>query len=444
MTDLAPAFESLVPPFDDSDADWRDVLRRGAAEPRPRRRALVAALATSAAVAAVLAATPLGHAIVSSTLDHWSAWVGISPGQPAPAEEQRLLQEANARAAAPIPADTELGLLASKSLNGVDFELLGFRDRASLCLRLRSSAGEGGRIVKAPASCVSEELLIDLGKPVAVVSAADPFPRRAKSGLQALYGLAADGVAIVELETKGGIRRVPVENNAFLYLYEGEGPRLTASRLDYRSDIPSRAIGLDAKGHEVGSVEIMSLARGYPGGLPAEKLPGPAVVEHPIASPRIGWLDRGESRGDPYEWRLPDGSTLPGLDNLRTFRPNPDTSMRVAVGRTTLSGAGAYCTTNVWPLQLRPTGMMCDPVGGPSGTITLAAATTIFDAQFPVYYGLVPDGISSLELVLANGAVIKVPVTDNVFAFQAWSPQPAKLVGYDEQDRVALIRVVSF
>jgi len=74
----------------------------------------------------------------------------------------------------------------------------------------------------------------------------------------------------------------------------------------------------------------------------------------------------------------------------------------------------------------------------------MAAATTVFDAQFPVYYGLVPDDVASLELVLANGAVSQVPITDNVFAFQAWSAEPAKLVGYDRDGRVALIRVVAY
>lgn len=442
MTDLARDLDSLVPPFDDSDADWQDALRRS----RGRRKWPVV-LAAAALVTAMLTTTAFGTALAGDAFDRLTAWVSGAPGDPASEAERRALEEANARSAAPIPADTELGLLASKTLHGVYFELLGFRDRASLCLRLRSSTGQGGRIAKAPASCVSEELLVDLGKPLAVVSAADPFPRRAKPGLQALYGLAADRVAAVELTTERGLVRVPVENNAFLYLYRGESPRQVNSRLQYLSDVPSRATGLDTIGRAVGSVEIMSLKRGYPGGPPAARLPGPDAVDHPLKSQHIGWLDRGEKRGEPYEWRLPDGSKSPGLEGLRILHPNPGTSARVVVFRsdTGLAGQGpSYCATNVWPLQPRPTGYFCRPVDGPSETIGLVAATTVFDAQFPVYYGLAPDGVASLELVLANGAREKIPITDNVVAFQASSAEPAKLVGYDSANRVVLIQVLAY
>jgi len=444
MTELARALDSLVPPFDDSEADWPDAVRRGD-EPRRGRRPVVAVLAASLALAAVLAATPLGHAVVGSAFDRMSAWIGTSPGGPAPPEEQRLLRQANARAAAPIPSGAELGLLTSQSLDGVGFDLLGFRDRGSLCLRLRSSAGQGEPIVKAPADCVSEQLLIDLGKPIAVVAAADPFPR-AKSGLQALYGLAADRVAAVELSADGGVHRIRVENNSFLYLYRGEGPRLAHDRLEYKSDVPSRALALDASGRALGFVKIMSLKRGYPGAPALKSLPGPSVVERRLDSPRVGWLERGEQRGDPYDWRLPGGSAAPGLAHLRMFRPSPITSMRVLVAapaaRSLPSEAG-YCLANVWPLSPRPTGAMCGPTRR-FGAMTLATATAVpFDAQFPIFYGLVADEVASLDLFLSNGVRESIPVTDNVFALQASAADPAKLVAYDEQHRVLGIRVVS-
>jgi hypothetical protein len=367
-------------------------------------------------------------------------WVSGAPGDQASEEERRALGQANARSAAPIPSDTELGLLATKSSNDVDFELLGFRDRASLCLRLRNSAGQESRIVKAPASCVSEQLLVDLGKPLAVVAAADPFARTAHRGLQALYGLAADRVAVVELETEAGARRVRVHNNAFLFLYEGESPRLTDDRLDYRSDVPTRATALDAAGQALGSVRIMSLKRGYPGAPRADRFPGPGLVERQIQSARVGWLDRGDDRGEAYEW------PAAGLTDWRILRPSPATSMRVVVGLREMSLSGGaekvYCLVNVWPLQARPTGFMCGPPGARSGTLTSAAASTMFDAQFPVHYGLAPDGVASLELVLANAKRSAVPLVDNVFAFQTSSAESAKLVGYDEDGRVALIRMI--
>ena len=444
MTDLGRELDLLVPPFDDADADWAGALLRGG---RRTRRPLALTIAAALLAVAVLAAASFGNALAGRMFDRLSAWVGAAPGEPAPREESQALREANARSAAPIPTDTELGLLASRSLQGVEFELLGFRDRGSLCLRLRSSAPEEGRIAKAPANCVSEQLLADLGKPVAVFAAADPFPRRAKPGLQALYGLAADRVAAVALKNERGVVRVPVENNAFLFLYQGEGPRLTNSRLDYRSDVPMRATGLDAAGRALGSVEIMSLKRGYPGGPAAAQLPGPDVVERPITSPRVGWLDRGESRGEPYEWPWPDGEVPEDLAQLRIFQPSPVTSLRVAVTRTATGTSRraepAYCLMHVWPLQPRLTGMMCAPLDGRRRTVALATATAVFDAQFPVYYGLAPDDVTALELVLANGARETIPVANNV-ALQTSSAEPAKLVGYDSKSRVVLIRVVTY
>lgn len=428
MTNLARELESLVPPFDDADADWQDARRRSGG-----RRKWPAALLAATLVAAGLAAASFGTAVGGDAFDRLSAWVSGAPGGPAPEEELRALREANARSAAPIPADTELGLLATKRINGVDFELLGFRDRASLCLRLRNSAGRESRIVKAPASCVSRELLVDLGRPLAVVAAADPFPQTAQRGLQALYGLAADRTAVVELETEGGTRRVRVQNNAFLFLYEGESPRLTDNRLDYQSDVPSRATALDVSGGVLGSVRIMSLKRGYPGGLASAQLPGPDVVERPIDSPRVGWLDRGEKRGAPFE-------TPVGSGHFRIFRPNPATSMRVAVGTGVMGAEPVYCITSVWPLQGRITGMACPPVDGRPTFV--GAASPMFDAQFPVHFGLVPDGVAALELVLANGKRSTVPLVDNVFTFQTSSSQSAKLVGYDEDGGVALIQVI--
>lgn len=127
---------------------------------------------------------------------------------------------------------------------------------------------------------------------------------------------------------------------------------------------------------------------------------------------------------------------------MRIITPNPATSMRVLVGR--MSSPPAYCTMNVWPLAPSAPGYMCDPIGGPSVTITMGTSTSVFDAQFPVYYGLVPDEVRSLKLILANGADEQVPIVDNVFAFQTSGAEPAKLVGYDSDGQVVVIRIVSF
>jgi hypothetical protein len=445
MTDvqLQSALSRLAPQVDDTSA-WGDVVRRAGAGTRLGWKLAVvvaAILLTSGLVAGALA-----EGFLNGTLDRLSAWVGDHPGEPAP-REQAAMDKQNARAAAPVPADTELGLLISKQLDRVRFDLLGFRDRESLCLRLRSSAGQGEPIAKAPADCVSEQLLIDLDKPLAVFAAADPFPR-SRSGLQALYGLAADRVRAVQLRSEGGIDRVPVTNNAFLYLYRGEGPRLSHNRLEYKSDVPFKATALDTDGTALGAVKIMSLKRGYPAAPLPSELPGPSAVEVKPAALRVGWLDRDENRGAPYVWPGTDGTTREGLPSFRMIQPNPITSMRVLVaGRRAPSmrmpiGSG-YCVTNVWPLARRAAGYMCG-APDPSGPILLGIATAVpFDAQFPIYYGLVDDKVVSLALFLSNGVRESIPIVDNVFALQAAAADPAKLVAYDEQHRVLAVQVVS-
>jgi hypothetical protein len=442
VSDLTRPLDSLVPPFDDDGADWDDALRRSGAH--NRRLRLVAVVAGVFALVAALASTPHGQALVEGAFDRLSAWVDDTPGSRASRYEQELIRKANARSAAPIPDGTELGLLMSKELNGVRFDLLGFRDRGSLCLRLRSSAGDKQSIVRAQADCVSEQLLVDLGKPVAVFSAADPFPR---AHVVAAYGLVADRVTAVELEGERGIRRVPAANNAFLYVYRGEGPRLSArDRLDYAADVPFRATALDADGRALGSVRIMSLKRGYPALPPVHKLPGPVGIERLFQSPRVGWLEQGEARGSTYEWRLPDGTTDTVMPRFRSFHPNPVTSLSVLVSRSSLGLSGTeeqtYCLTHVWPLSERPTGMMCAPRARFGAILIQPASAIPFDAQFPVYYGLVADGVESLEFYLANGARETIPVVDNVFALQALVAEPAKLVAYDDEHRVVAIQVV--
>jgi hypothetical protein len=448
--EISAALDTLSPACGDDGADWGDALSRGGVgpsrAPRARRRVLIAAVAAVALAAA--GASPLGQALVGGTFDRLTAWIGQSPGTPAPSAEQQALREANARAAAPIPSDAELGSLTSARIDRETFDLFGFRDRGSLCLRIRSTAGTGEPIVKAPADCVSQQLLVDLRKPIAVVAAANPFPRRAKPGLQALYGLAADGVASVELRSEGGVHRVPVENNAFLYLYQGEGPRQNPenNHLEYRSDVPSKATALDERGGVLGSVPITSLKRGVPAPPPASSLPGPTVIGRDLASPHVGWLDRGEDRGDPFLWQAPDGSEPARLANLRSFHPNETTSMRVLVGRSRYGdaarpGKAAYCVGNVWPLAARPIGLLCSPTRLFT-PVLLASAETEFDAQFPFFYGLVADGVASLELFFEDGARETVPIVDNVYAFQAPSFAPVKVAAYDADGHVVAIRML--
>jgi hypothetical protein len=48
--------------------------------------------------------------------------------------------------------------------------------------------------------------------------------------------------------------------------------------------------------------------------------------------------------------------------------------------------------------------------------------------------------VVSLELILENGVRESVQIVDNVFALQTAIASPGKLVGYDSEGRVVLIR----
>jgi hypothetical protein len=445
MTDvqLRSALERLAPQVDDSPR-WDDVAQRASAGTSFRWR--LAAFAVALALVTALASTPRGQALVTDAFDQMSAWIDGVPGEPASKDEQQVVGEANARSVAPIPDGTELGLLVSTEIRGVRYDLLGFRDRGSLCLRLRSSVGVGQAMVRAEADCVSEQLLIDLAKPVAVFSAADPVPR---AHVVALYGLASDDAAAVELKSPRSLRRVLVKNNAFLHVYEGESPRLTRNRLDYRSDVPFRATAMAADGPALGSVTIMSLKRGYPAAPAVNAIPGPVAVERDLGSFRVGWLDRGEARGEAFEWRLPDKGSDSTLPHMRSIQPSTASSLRVLVSRCAFGHPrkqdSTYCLTHVWPLSPRPNGFTSPGRNlNRFGAVLPAIASAIpFDAQFPVHYGLVADGVESLELYLSNGAREEVPIVDNVFAVQVPSAYPAKLVAYDQEHRVVAINVLS-
>lgn len=91
MIDVEPLLlrelERRVPLPGGELADWDDALARAGVR---RRRALAVALATAVALLAVLAATPLGGAVVH-TVGGFSEWLTGSPGEPAaPAEQRRF------------------------------------------------------------------------------------------------------------------------------------------------------------------------------------------------------------------------------------------------------------------------------------------------------------------------------------------------------------------
>ncbi len=222
MTDhdllLANALDELVPSFENLPGDWQDALRQARVRTRyrARRRVLVAATAAAFGVG-VLATTSFGQNVLSGTLDRLGSWVGFTPGEPASPEQQAAFDAASAESYAHFAQGTKVGRVLSTTFDGNTYELFGFRDGASLCLRLVGPNSHR----RPPAACVPQQELVDLGQPAAVVAAGDVFTR-GEAIATAVYGVAADAVDRVEIETASGERhQARLAGNAFLYLASG-------------------------------------------------------------------------------------------------------------------------------------------------------------------------------------------------------------------------------
>jgi hypothetical protein len=426
MTDhdllLANALDEFVPSFDSLPGDWQDALRRARVRPRRRvgRRLLV--VAAAAIAVGVLATTSLGQDVLNSTLDRLGSWVGSAPGEPASPEQQAAFDSANAESYAHFTPGTKVGRLLSTTFAGEKYELFGFRDGGSLCLRLIGTKSDG----RSPAACVPQRELIDIGQPAAVVSAGDVFTRGSEAIATAVYGVAADAVDRVEIATASGERHeARLGNNAFLYLAAGNRSHPETDP----TGVPVRAI-VESQNGATATVPIETGVRPRPTTAPTE-FPGPSVVERTLDGSRVSWLDHGDPRGDPYEWT---GGAMRTLKASRVVQPDPTSSFRMAVASgTSTDGYERYCFVWLWPL-VKGTGSYGCMLADITGTVIFGTGEGA--DQFPLRSGLVADEVASLELFFPNGARENVPVTDNVYAFQAPRAVPTKLVAYDAQHQV--------
>jgi hypothetical protein len=422
MSDLLSpdTLDQLVPSFDDVPADWPDALRRGGRSRSSLRPVLVAAAA--AAALGVFAASSFGEDMLNGTLERLGSWVGSAPGEPAGSDQQAAFEAANAQSYAHFSAGTKVGRLVSATFEGEKYDLLGFRDGASLCLRLVGPDRE-----PPAAACVPQRELVDLGQPAAVVAAGDGFSSGSEVIATAVYGVAADAVRRVEIETGSGERHVAeLAGNAFLYLSPGNRSHPAVPS----AEAPVRAI-VESQDGSVSRIPIETVLRVRERAAPAD-LPGPAVVERTLDTSRVSWLEQGEPRGEPYAWT---GDSSLALTTSRVVQPDPQSSFKMAVAYgTSADGHERYCFVWLWPL-VKGTGSYGCMMASVTGALPIFGAGVGAD-QFPLMSGLAADEVVSLELFFPNGAREDVPLTDNVYAFQAPIAVPTKLVAYDAQHRV--------
>ena len=235
-------------------------------------------------------------------------------------EQQAAFDAANAQSYAHFPAGTRVGRLLETTFAGKRYELLGFRDGASLCLRL-----VGPSTAPLPtAACVPRRELTDLGQSAAALDAADTFYDGSEPTAIAVYGVAADSVDAVQIETASGDRHpATLTNNAFLYLATGH------RRLPEPVGADAIRVLVHEQGGETMSVPLDTGLHGPDLPDPAD-LPGPAEMDRTLEPSHVSWLEHAEPRGEPCDW--PDGSRqrLRGADPLerayearRIRRPAP-------------------------------------------------------------------------------------------------------------------------
>jgi hypothetical protein len=419
--------------------DWDGVVKLAAhGRRRARRRSAVVVAVLVAAVSGILVATPLGAAIAHS-LGGFSAWLTGQPGSPVSKEEQRAFEEANARSWLHFPAGTQLRRLATVTDpgTGARVDLLGFRSKSTLCLRVAVTGSVRGSTL----SCAPLEELRKAGAPVRVVLVDFGFGSGTKrawygvdryhaSALQVTAGIAADGVRRVVVVDASGRHTVRAASNAFLYV---------ATKPDVGQRV--RRIWAETDTSRI-RVPFAPAPFGLGGGGAPGRPPGPPKVDRKVRGGTIGWLVRREPRGEPLDV-VPARSRRSVERHAvfgRVIAPDPERPLRVAV---TLShsrhghrptglctwlfigggGAGGGCAVRATVFA--------------RGPITSGMSLTSGSDEFATISGLASDDVARIVAFLADGQTMRVPLTDNVYAVDiARSRLPARLVAYDREHRV--------
>jgi hypothetical protein len=404
----------------------------------------VAAVAFAAAALAALGLSPVGEAIARGVSD-FSAWLTGTPGEPASEDAQRAFEDE--RSWADFPDGPQLRRLIVAKAAGGTFELFGFRTGDSLCLRLTVKGIE----TEGPATgCAPLGELRRAEAPALAVLLDHAFGRQdvrpTDEGFipplaSASFGVVADGVDAVELETNEGRAQATVASNAFLAVAEKPPLGMRTKQLTV----------LGAQGQQKTIAVAESPFGDYgPQAIPGIA-PGPRKVERRVDGGTVGWLVGREPRGQSLEEaRIAIGHIFLGgeIRFARVVTPDPSSYRRFAVGLVHVEKSkrqpwlGAQGDEFLCLALLEPGGGGgggCSPVDAyfSRGPFTLGIYVADGGDQYALLDGLASDDVAGIELYLANGEQVAVPLKDNVYAIEvARSKFPVRLVARDDDGRV--------
>jgi hypothetical protein len=431
---LRSELHRLVPV--DSRRDWGEVAARsGLKRERVRRRWSIGAVVVIAAVA-IGVATPLGAAI-GRGLDDFSAWLTGEPGTPASEGEQREFEAANARSWIGFPRGTKLRYLTTDRAGDTTVKLLGFRSGSSLlCLRLRVTGGtEGTTMSCAPLAELrrtggpARAVIADFGLGTGDKTAWYGIDRFYSSQLQITAGIAADGVSSVVLEDDAGRHQVPVESNAFLYVAEAP-------------DVGQRVSAIWARTEDgLVAVPFAPAAFGIGASIPSRPAPSPPEIERQVEGGRIKWLEEREPRGEPLD-ALPSGSLGPHFTRNvlfgRVLTPDPDRPTRIVLTLNAHRPDGPPAGLCPWVVERGGgAGGGCTPYPFARAPVLSSGSMANGSNAFLTASGVASDDVARIDALLADGQRTEVALVDNVFLIDLPRANlPARLVAYDEEDRV--------
>jgi hypothetical protein len=435
---VARALERYAP-LGDQGGDWQAQLKE-ARPARPKTRRAVAVGALLGTVLLLGLATPLGGAIRQAVSD-FSDWVAGTPGTPVSAEEQRAFDEENARSWVGFPGSPKLRRLIRTEVDGVTYDLIGFRSGGALCIRVTATGEvEGTRLTCAPVGELRQDdvpvrvLLADWGVGRGDKQETIGFDVYHSARAQVTAGIAADGVETVELVDDHGTHRVPARSNAFLYV--AERPEVAQRVTHVRAELEDgRVVGVPFTVSPSGPTAGFGSGSGEPG--------GPTKVERVINNGSIGWIERREERGEVLDDAMRKRiGTFKRIDFGRVMAPDPGSAKRIVVALGEIEGVGAHPGVMGICSTLVTHGIVtggCMPLGDmfPRAPFTFGYSVSGAGDQYATFAGLASDDVARLEIFTATGNRVDVPLRDNAFLRDvALARLPARVVAYDAQGRV--------
>jgi hypothetical protein len=174
---------------------------------------------------------------------------------------------------------------------------------------------------------------------------------------------------------------------------------------------------------------------------------GPSTVQRHIRGGSIAWLEKRQPRGQP----VPTSGLFKRLDRLhfikrilfqRLIAPDPNSPLREIVRLELRKNYPFKNRQGVQACNLlldrNGAGGGCNPLSDlfNHGPVNIGETLQNGGDQYDAIDGLVSDDVHRVELFLATGEQIAVPLLDNVFIAQInRSSFPIRLVAYDRQGR---------